>query len=137
MPTSCSAWVAMIDDDDSVRRSIIRFLGTHGIRVEAYGSADEYLKRPLGDLPGCLVLDAQLGPGMSAFELLDRMALEKIRLPVIFITGLVELQPALCARYPELRSSLRKPFDPVALIARVRYHLRAPGGVAPAMDIPS
>jgi DNA-binding response OmpR family regulator len=65
------------------------------------------------------------------------VALEGIRLPVIFITGLVELQPALCGRYPELRFTLRKPFDPVALITRVRYHLRAAGGVAPAIDTPS
>jgi FixJ family two-component response regulator len=137
MLTSSSAWVAIIDDDDSVRRSITRFLGTSGIRAEAFGSADEYMARPPGDLPDCLVLDAQLGPGMSAFELLDRMALEGIRLPVIFITGLVELQPALCGRYPELRFTLRKPFDPVALITRVRYHLRAAGGVAPAIDTPS
>ena len=134
MSMSSLTWVAVIDDDDAVRRSVVRYLVTHGIPAQPYGSADEYLARGPGDLPGCIVLDAHLGRGTTAFELLDRMAVEGTRLPVIIITGQTELHPALCARYPELRSLLRKPFDPVALITRVRCHLHTSSDVAPAID---
>src|SRR4051812_36296490 len=123
MPASGNGWVAIIDDDDAVRRSLTRFFAAQGIPAEPYGSADAYAERPCGDLPSCIVLDVQLLTGMSSFELIDRMDVEGNRVPVIFITGLDELPPKMCVHYPELRDSLRKPFDVGSLIARVRYHL--------------
>ena len=134
MSTSATGWVAVIDDDASIRRSIVRFLSTHGIPAEPFATADGYVQRASADPAGCMVLDAHLAKGMSAFDLLDRMAVEGSRVPVIVITGQLELHPSLCERYPELHSLLRKPFDPVTLLARVRQHLRASDGLAPAID---
>ena len=131
MTTSAAEWVAVIDDDDAVRRSLVRFFTAQGIPAEPYGSADEYVERRRGDLPACIVLDVQLLKGMSSFELLDRMDVEGTRVPVIFVTGLEELAPEMCARYPELRASLRKPFDVGSLIARIRYHLQGSGSIPP------
>jgi DNA-binding response OmpR family regulator len=47
------------------------------------------------------------------------------RVPVIFMTGQAELPTELYERYPELRETLRKPFDPDRLIRRVSHHMRA------------
>ena len=123
MTTSSAGWVAVVDDDDAVRHSLARFFKAQGILVEAYRSADEYVERTGGHVPACLVLDVQLLKGMSSFDLVDRLNGEGKQVPVIFITGLDELPPELCVRYPELRASLRKPFDVGSLIARVRCHL--------------
>ena len=131
MTTSSAGWVAVIDDDDAVRRSLARFFKAQGILVAAYRSADEYVGRGGGDLPASIVLDVQLLKGMSSFDLVDRLDVEGKRVPVIFIAGLDELPPDLCVRYPELRASLRKPFDVGSLIARVRCHLQGSGGMAP------
>ena len=121
---NAAQWVAVIDDDDSVRHSLARYFRAHGIRAEAYESADDYVGRPPGDLPRCVVLDVQLESGMSSFELLDWMDVKGKRVPVIFMTGQVEVKPELCQRYPELTDRLRKPFDPESLINRLRCYLQ-------------
>ena len=116
-------WVAVIDDDDGVRHSLARYFRAHGIQAESYESADEYVGRPEGSLPRCIVLDVQLETGMSSFELLDWMDIKGKRVPIIFMTGQVEVKPELCERYPELTDRLRKPFDPGCLITRLRHHM--------------
>jgi FixJ family two-component response regulator len=124
MPVESGEWVAVIDDDLAIRHSLARFFKAHGIPAESYGSANDYVAQQLGGLPKCIVLDVQLDRGMSSFELIDWMDVEGKRVPVIFITGQVDLKPELCDRYPELGQRLRKPFDPQHLIARLRYHLQ-------------
>ncbi|MFL5583173.1 MAG: response regulator transcription factor [Gemmatimonadaceae bacterium] len=125
--TPSTDWVAVIDDDESVRRALTRFLKAHDVHAESFESADAYVERTPARLPACLVLDVQLLKGMSSFALLDRMDLEGTRVPVIFITGQTELQAELLERYPELRALLRKPFDAGILLARVRHHLQRSG----------
>ena len=129
-------WVAVIDDDDTVRHSLARLFKALGIHAQPYESADEYVDRPLADLPACIVLDVQLQAGRSAFELIDWMDVEGQRVPVIFMTGQTELQTELYERYPELQETLRKPFDPDRLISRVRHHMRASGSVPGSIITP-
>ncbi|MBE2215345.1 MAG: response regulator [Opitutaceae bacterium] len=76
----------MIDDDESVCRSLDRLLRTVGYRALTYSSAEAFLedaKRPSFD---CLVLDVQLG-AISGLELSRRLASVKDPTPVIFITA--------------------------------------------------
>jgi FixJ family two-component response regulator len=80
------ATVFVVDDDASVRRSLMRLLRSMGWNVEAFATADDFLQRAPGDAPGCALLDVQL-PGMSGLELHERMAEAGIRLPVVFLTG--------------------------------------------------
>jgi FixJ family two-component response regulator len=127
MSPDLDTWVAIIDDDDAVRRSLTRFLRANDIRAKPFASADDYVRRSPGDLPRCIVLDAQLLRGMSAFALLDYIEAAGERVPVIIMTGQLELEPDLCARYPELRSCLRKPFEPSRLVLRIRRHLESAG----------
>ena len=129
-------WVAVIDDDDTVRHSLARLFKALGIQAQAYESADRYVERPLGDLPSCIVLDVQLQAGRSAFELIDWMDAEGQRVPVIFMTGQTELQAEQFGRYPELRETLRKPFDPDRLISRVRHHIEASTAVSRSINTP-
>ena len=57
-----------------------------GLRVEAFASAQEFLRSPRPDVPGCLVLDVRL-PGLSGLDLQQRMAEGDMAIPIIFITG--------------------------------------------------
>jgi FixJ family two-component response regulator len=118
-------WIAIIDDDEFVRQSLTRFFKILGISAQSYEAADEYAGRAFGQLPACIVLDLQLHTGMSSFEFIDWLEVEGQRVPIIFMTGQAELKPDLCERYPELRETLRKPFDPDCLLARVRFYLKA------------
>jgi FixJ family two-component response regulator len=86
MSTSTPIYVAVVDDDESLCRSLGRLLRAAGIQPVTYSSAEEFLadtKRPRFD---CLVLDIQLG-GMSGIELQRRLAGVGEKTPVIFITA--------------------------------------------------
>jgi FixJ family two-component response regulator len=79
-------YVAVVDDDEGVCRSIGRLLRTAGFQPVTYASAEallEDVKRPKFD---CLVLDIQL-EGMSGLELSQRLSAVKDPTPVIFITA--------------------------------------------------
>ena len=57
-----------------------------GLRVETFGTAQEFLRSERPDLPGCVVLDVEL-PGLSGLDLQRELAAHGIKLPIIFITG--------------------------------------------------
>jgi FixJ family two-component response regulator len=79
-------YVAVVDDDESIRRSLARLLRTAGIQSVTYASAEAFLaddKHPRFD---CLVLDIQL-EGMSGLELSRRLLAVNDGTPVVFITA--------------------------------------------------
>jgi len=78
--------VAIIDDDESVCRSLARLLRASGIRSEYYSSAEAFLEDGRGDDFDCLILDLHLG-GMSGIELQESLAKSGSPMPVIFITA--------------------------------------------------
>jgi FixJ family two-component response regulator len=86
MSTTTPIYVAVVDDDESLCRSLGRLLRAAGIQPVTYASAEAYLadtKHPKFD---CLVLDVQLG-GMSGIELGQRLVAEGGHAPFIFITA--------------------------------------------------
>ena len=52
--------VFVVDDDPSVRSAIKRLIGSMGLQVELFGSAQEFLASKLPNVPSCLVLDIRL-----------------------------------------------------------------------------
>ena len=79
-------YVAVVDDDVSLCRSLGRLLRAAGIQPITYASAEAFLadsKHPQFD---CLVLDIQLG-GMSGIELAQRIVSEGGHTPIVFITA--------------------------------------------------
>jgi FixJ family two-component response regulator len=74
--------VAVVDDDESLNRSLARLLRASGIHPVTYLSAESFLddaKRPEFD---CLILDIQLG-GISGIELCERLAATGSTTPVV------------------------------------------------------
>jgi FixJ family two-component response regulator len=87
MSTSPPLHVAIVDDDESLRRSLGRLLRVSGLQPIAYGSAEAFIadrKRPRLD---CLVLDVQLGAGMSGIDLARHVIAQRGHPPFIFITA--------------------------------------------------
>jgi len=64
--------VYVIDDDDSVRRSLERLLRSVDLDVETFASAQDFLRKPMPDRPACVVLDLRL-PGPSGLELQESL----------------------------------------------------------------
>lgn len=80
------SYVAVIDDDASLCRSLGRLLQGAGLSPITYRSAEEFLDDQMRVPFSCLVVDVQL-EGMSGMELNRRLAACKIRTPVIYITA--------------------------------------------------
>jgi FixJ family two-component response regulator len=119
---AAEGWVAIVDDDESIRQSLSRVFRIHGLSSKAFASAEAYLDRDPVLEPGCIVLDVHL-PGLNGFELRDRLEAQGNMTPIIFITALDELSLAQLSRGREPRDYLRKPFDTGALVALVRQHV--------------
>jgi len=86
MASHQNIYVAVVDDDESVCRSLSRLLRAAHFQPIAYLSAEAFLadaKHPKFD---CLVLDIQLG-GISGLELSQRLSAVKDSTPVVFITA--------------------------------------------------
>ena len=79
-------YIAVVDDDESVCRSLGRLLRAAHLQPIMYASAEEFLEDTKHPTFECLVLDIQLG-GMSGLELCRRLADVKDGTPVIFITA--------------------------------------------------
>jgi RNA polymerase sigma factor (sigma-70 family) len=78
--------VFVVDDDPSVRSAIKRLIGSMGLQVELFASAQEFLASKLPNVPSCLVLDIRL-PGISGLNLQRQLAKANIQIPIIFITA--------------------------------------------------
>lgn len=79
-------YVAVIDDDMSLCRSLARLLRTAGMHPITYASAEDFLADDKRLRFDCLLLDIQLS-GMSGIELTERLAAVGSRTPAIFITA--------------------------------------------------
>lgn len=118
------SWVGIVDDDASLRAALARALRVNGIRVETFGSAEEFLRRDVPGQPECIVLDIHLG-GLSGFDLQDVLESEGTAPPIIFITAHDDML-AEPARSHGARGYLRKPFETQALVALLRPQLSKP-----------
>lgn len=120
--------VYVIDDDESMRRSIKRLLKAHGFEAETFPSADDFLSLPRTVRPSCLVLDLSL-PGMSGIDLQKEMERRKLDLPIVFITGHGDIPKSVEAMKGGAVDFLPKPFSAKALLEAVELAMaRARGG---------
>lgn len=114
-------WIALVDDDLSVRRSLPRLLRSAGYEALAFASAHELLDYEHLQRVSCFVLDIHLGR-TTGFELLEKLRAAGSKAPAIFITAYDDDTSRERARALDAAGFLRKPFDGSALldvIARV------------------
>jgi FixJ family two-component response regulator len=99
-----NTYVAVVDDDESLGRSVSRLLRAFGIQTVTYTSAEAFLEdanRPRFD---CLLLDIQL-EGISGVELGRRLAAVNDTTPAIYLTAhdepeiRAQAMAVGCARY--------------------------------------
>jgi FixJ family two-component response regulator len=120
--TSHEGWVAIVDDDASIRQALTRVLAVSDIVARTFGSAEQYLSQAGPDEPSCLILDVHL-PGRNGFELRDELEARGIAPPIIFISALDEKALGRLSRRDEPPRCLQKPFDSRVLLSLVRQHI--------------
>lgn len=103
--------VTIVDDDESVRRSLGRLLVTSGYQVRAFASAAEFLRdaRPVAPPPGCLLVDVRM-PDIDGLELYAVLRADGSEAPIVFMTGHADVQAGVKAMKWGAVDFLLKPF---------------------------
>jgi FixJ family two-component response regulator len=120
--TSTEPMVYVVDDDEAMRNSLKWLIESVGLRVETYGSADDFLHGYYPGRGGCLLLDVRM-PGMSGLELQEHLAEHQAHLPVIVITGHGDVPMAVRAMKAGAVDFIEKPFNDEFLLDSIRRAL--------------
>ncbi|RZL95340.1 MAG: response regulator [Variovorax sp.] len=104
--------VAVVDDEDAIRKALKRLLRSAGIAVECYASGPEFLQSLSTQWPDCIVLDIRM-QGMNGFDVQARLQAQHVDVPIIFITATDEQTRAM---HSGAVAVLRKPFGDEALL---------------------
>ena len=110
--------VAVVDDEESVRRALERLLRSAGFVVETYPSGAEFLLSLPEHQPACVVLDLHM-PDLGGLDVQLLIQRERFNVPVVVITG--HDTPETRSRVIErgARAYLRKPVDDKQLLAAI------------------
>ncbi len=111
--------VYVVDDDQSLRSSLVRLIQAMNFCAQGFSSAVSFHRFYRRELPGCLVLDVRM-PGQGGLELYEQLLQEGKRLPVIFITAHADVPTAVAAMKTGAVEFLEKPFEHESL----RTHLQ-------------
>ncbi len=127
--------IAVIDDQEAVRRGIGEMLDAYGYAVVLFDSAAAFLNDSRrGDI-GCVVSDVRM-PDMDGIALVRRLATEKPPIvPVILISGQADIPMAVMAVKAGAIDFIEKPVDDVRLIAAINRAMARPASSPGAQDL--
>jgi FixJ family two-component response regulator len=78
--------IAVVDDEESVRKALQRLIRSAGFDVETFPSGAEFLTSMQHHEPACVILDLHM-PGVNGFDVQDELNQARIHLPVVVLTG--------------------------------------------------
>jgi FixJ family two-component response regulator len=106
------SFVAVVEDDASMRKAIESLLRSAGFKAVSFASAETFLASKEGRKARFLVLDLRL-PGMSGLELHARLRKEGVEAPTVLVTGDRDINGELRAKALSagVLAVLYKPFD--------------------------
>ena len=102
--------VHVVDDEDTIRRSLDFLLRTAGFRVETWEDGEAFLKGGDRSAAACVLLDVRM-PGMDGLQVQAEMASRGINLPVVVLTGHGDIGIAVRAMRAGAVDFLEKPFS--------------------------
>jgi FixJ family two-component response regulator len=116
--------VYLVEDDTSVRVSVSNVLTLANYKVEAFGTARDFLNKWDQSKADCVVLDVRL-PDLDGLEVLQELRAIGDLPPIIIVTGYANVQLAVEAMKLGASDLLEKPVNPDLLRLRVSELLRA------------
>jgi FixJ family two-component response regulator len=117
MPEPTSV-VFVVDDDESLRRSLERLLRVNGHTVRPFPSAAAFLEQPDPGCPCCLVLDIRM-PHLTGLDVQRAVNETDRALPIILMTGFVDVESCVLGMKAGAVDFLLKPFDDDQLLRAV------------------
>jgi FixJ family two-component response regulator len=114
--------VFVVDDDVSVRKSLELLIDSAGWQPETFASAEAFLSSPRVFAPSCLVLDVSL-PDINGLELQKCVAVDRMDMPIIFISGHGDVPMTVQAMKAGAVEFLTKPFSDDVLLTAIQHAL--------------
>ena len=113
------ALVAIVDDEESVRRALGRLVRMAGFDVQTFASGADFLHSLERTCPQCVVLDLHM-PRMSGSDVQSALVEARANVPVVIITGddSAEIRQQTLAR--GAKAYLRKPVDEAMLLDAIQ-----------------
>ena len=105
-----STVIHVLDDDPSMRRSLVRLLRACGWDARAHDSVSGFKATTAATDPGCLLLDVRLGDG-SGLDLLEELAQDDSPLAIVLISGYGDVPSTVRAMRSGAVDVLTKPPD--------------------------
>jgi len=110
--------VHIVDDEDSIRRSVSFMLKTSGYQVETWNSGQAFLKDVRHAEQGCILLDIRM-PEIDGLEVQRLLAERGVTMPIVIMTGHGDISIAIRAMKGGAVDFLEKPFEKGALLAAI------------------
>jgi DNA-binding response OmpR family regulator len=125
--------VLVVDDDQTVREVVVRYLEHAGMDVDAVGDGRDALERATVRWPDLVVLDLML-PGLNGIDVCRRLR-ARAPVPVIMLTARGSEEDRIVGLDLGADDYVAKPFSPRELVARVKAVLRRASGPVDGVDI--
>ena len=119
-----NALIHVVDDDESLRESLLDLLRAAGYDAVGYASTGDFLLHPLPDRPGCLLLDVRM-PGPSGLELQAALRERGLAPPIVFLTGYADVPTTVRAVKGGATDVLEKPVTRERLLEAIVAALAA------------
>ena len=115
---TATAKVFVIDDDQSIRKSLRRLLDASNYETEVFESASEFLSRSSHAGPSCVIVDVRM-PGLNGIDFQKTLIEHGREEQLVFITGHGNIP--MCAQVMKAGAIdfLPKPFKPKQLLESV------------------
>jgi FixJ family two-component response regulator len=127
--------IAIVDDEESIRKSLRRLLMAADLDTVVYASGQEFLDALRGRQPDCLILDLQM-PGLTGLEIQRALAVARVRFPTIIITAHDEPEARARCLGAGAGAYLCKPLHDELLLDAIANVLGRVGAPASTEDLP-
>jgi FixJ family two-component response regulator len=117
-----TAIVFVIDDDQSMRKSLERLLNAANYKTELFKSASEFLSRSAHAGPSCVIVDVRM-PGLTGMDLQKNLIDCGREEQLVFITAHGDVPMCAQAMKAGAVDFLPKPFKPKQLLETVERAL--------------
>jgi FixJ family two-component response regulator len=127
------SFVAVVDDEESVRKALLRLLRAANMDAEAFASGEAFLSSLEKFRPDCVVLDLQM-PGLTGRDVQRRLISMQISMPVILITAHDDIVTQQQSLSDGAANYLRKPLRGDVLVRSINESIAraTAGGTAAA-----
>ncbi len=126
--------IFIVDDDPSVCAALSVVLGGEGFEVTGFPEGQSFLSAARARTPRCLLIDVHL-PDCSGLDLLKALDAQHYPAPIFVISGQGDIPTAVDAIRHGALDFIEKPFDPSAVVTRVRDAMFAWQNATPDVSI--